>query len=191
MLRKQRIEALTDGVIAIVITLMVLEIKAPYINGNIDMGALILQIVTYGFSFLIIAIIWLNHYHLLTNAAQLSTKQIWINYMLLFCISLIPLPTRELGEHFGNPNSHALYGVVLGLTSVFYSLFHWAIDDSIKHIHKTERKKFSIKNWSSVVLYFSASIFSYLSVYVSASIFILIPMLYFIPSRKILSPNEI
>lgn len=189
MLNKTRLEFLTDGVIAIVLTMMVLEIKLPVRNNHINWLDFGTHILIYALSFAVIAIVWYNLYHLFTNVKHTSHKFTWLNLALLFCISLIPLPTAQIGEHFFEPDYHLAYGLILGLNSILFSLIQHHIHNDAEHLAKTKKKQLNLKNWITVVVYFSAGAISYFSVYLSMLIYILIPIVFFLPSKEIIK-NE-
>jgi uncharacterized membrane protein len=108
-----RVEAFSDGVIAIIVTIMVLELKAP---AQASAAALLSQwptFLSYALSFLIIAIYWVNHRHVVRYAVRVSAPLIWANMLVLFTISLIPLATAWLGGHLAAPVPNIVYGLVL------------------------------------------------------------------------------
>lgn len=185
MLSKDRLEFLVDGVIAIVLTMMVLEIQLPTIEESIDWYPLLFQICIYALSFAVIAIIWYNHYHLFTNVKHVHPSLTWLNLGLLFCISLIPLPTDELAKHFSNPDFHLLYGLILGFTSTIYTLIQLIVHSSVSHLEPKTKHKLNLKNWLTVISYFTASALCFISIYISLFIFAAIPLSFLIPSKSI------
>jgi uncharacterized membrane protein len=98
-MRKERFEVFTDAVIAIIMTLMILEIKLPELTAA-SLWTFLQHITIYALSFLVIAITWLNHHIMFLHVDKIPTRIIWINFMMLFSMSLIPLATGHLGEHF-------------------------------------------------------------------------------------------
>src|ERR1700710_1392123 len=95
---KGRLEAFSDGVIAVIITIMVLELKAPADGSFAALLRLDHPLLNYILSFLVVAIVWVNHHHLVTQITRVNAKVLWVNIMLLFWLSLIPLATAYLGQ---------------------------------------------------------------------------------------------
>ncbi len=181
-MKKEQLATFNDAVLAIVITLMVLEIKLPELDAG-DLIVLTQHIGVYGLSFLVVAIVWWNLRIILIPLEDVDNKVIWPDLFLLFFISLIPLPTQALGEHFYQRESHIFYAIIMALVSIAYSLLHVQI---VKKAEKLDKKCLSIslwKNWLATALYLSAIPLSFVSVYISGSIFILVPALYFLPSH--------
>src|SRR5271166_3501798 len=108
-----RIEAFSDGVIAVIITIMVLEMKVPRDTTLTSLLGIAPQFLAYLLSFLVVAIMWVNHHHLLHAARRADARLLWSNNNLLFWMSLIPFVTAYMGDHFRDPRAVALYGVVL------------------------------------------------------------------------------
>lgn len=181
-MKREQLEVFNDAVIAIVITLMVLEIKLPELPGG-DLWLLARHIGIYALSFVFVAIVWLNLRIIFRPIEWVCNLIIWLDLLLLFMISLVPLPTQAMGEFFLERESHIFYGLVLALLSVAYALLHWQI---IQHSKNLDRKCHSIsfgKNYLAIGLYSLSIPLSFVSLYLSAAIFILIPALYFLPSQ--------
>jgi uncharacterized membrane protein len=124
---KSRLEAFSDGVIAIIITIMVLEMKVPH---GADVAALVELrhvFVSYVLSFIYVGIYWNNHHHLLHATSKVSGAVLWANLHLLFWLSLLPFATAWMGENHFAPKPTALYGAVLFLAAVAYKLLQNAI----------------------------------------------------------------
>jgi uncharacterized membrane protein len=119
---KGRLEAFSDGVIAIVITIMVLELKVPHGDTWSVLGPLVPVFISYVLSFVHVAIYWNNHHHLLQATKRVSGAVLWSNAHLLFWLSLIPFVTAWMGENAFAPNAVALYGIVLILCALAYSI---------------------------------------------------------------------
>lgn len=117
-----RLEAFSDGVIAIIITIMVLELKVPHGNNLAALRPLIPIILSYILSFIFIAIYWNNHHHLFQAARQVNGRILWANVHLLFWLSLIPFATAWMGENNFASVPVALYGVVLLFTAIAYTI---------------------------------------------------------------------
>jgi uncharacterized membrane protein len=124
---KGRLEAFSDGVLAIVITIMVLELRPPEGTTFEDLFALWPKFLAYAMSFAYIAIYWVNHHHLLQAAHTVSGRVLWANMSLLFSLSLVPFATAWMGEHAFGPNTVLIYNVVLILPSLSYAMLIWAL----------------------------------------------------------------
>lgn len=184
-----RLEAFSDGVIAIIVTIMVLELRAPSQptwRALLKVGPIFLS---YGLSFLVVAIMWVNHHHLIHVVREVTARLLWSNLNLLFWMSLVPFVTDFLGKNYHHPMAVAIYGVDLGLCgSAFYLLRTELIrqhggDPELLAYHASVQRK----NAFSALLYLSAAPLAYVSVYVSFFIFALIPALYFLPEKKLVS----
>jgi uncharacterized membrane protein len=133
---KNRLEALSDGMIAIIITIMVLEMKVPHGGGMETLVPLVPVFLSYVLSFVYLAIYWNNHHHMIHTCRSVTGPMLWANLHLLFWLSLIPFATGWMGEnHFGSAPS-ALYGVVLLMAAIAYWILQQIIiisqgDDSI------------------------------------------------------------
>jgi len=183
-MNKGRIETFTDGVIAIIITLMVLSIKLPHLTTTTGM-VLLRHISIYGLSFISIAIIWLNHHNMFMVIEKVDTRTIWANIFLLFFMSLIPLPTKALGEDFFERESHVFFGIILTATSITYSILQTMIISTMAKVSTENKTNTNRLNWFASLLYASSIPLSFISVYLSTFIFILIPIVYFIPTKKL------
>lgn len=188
----QRVEAFSDGVIAIIITIMVLELKTPE---SPTFGALLPLapiFLSYALSFLVVAIMWVNHHHLLHIAKHPSAKLLWTNNFLLFFMSLIPFVTAYLGDHPLSPFAVASYGFVLTLSAMAFTILRYEINRHHRDNHGLTRhnRKMFTKSAASTLLYASSIPLAYLSVWCAYFIFVLIPVIYFLPERKIVSTNQ-
>jgi uncharacterized membrane protein len=119
---KGRLEAFSDGVIAIIITIMVLELKAPHSQSLEAMRPLIPVFLSYLLSFIYVGIYWNNHHHLLHAAQKVDGRVLWANLHLLFWLSLVPFVTSWVGQSGFGPYSVALYGVLLLLAAIAYTI---------------------------------------------------------------------
>ena len=177
-MKKERLDAITDPVLAIIVTLLVLEIKIPELTVE-NTSKIAQQILVYAVSFVTIAILWLSHHHMFVETERISLGVVWINYFLLFATSLIPLATAPLSEHFYERPSHIFYGFVVGLVSFLYSL----LQDQ-----NSRKSKIKLKvsthwvNWVTCSLYFTSIPLSYFSIYISTVIFVFCPVMYFMLS---------
>ena len=126
-MRRNRIEAFSDGVLAIIITIMVLELKVPHGEGFDALRPLLPVLLSYILSFIYIGIYWNNHHHMLHTVEHVSASVLWANLHLLFWLSLFPFVTAWAGENNFAPNPTALYGFVMLMAAVAYSVLHQRI----------------------------------------------------------------
>ena len=182
-----RPEAFSDGVIAIIITIMVLELKVP--NGVSGMALLRLTPVflSYLLSFLVVAIMWVNHRHLIHVAKRVEPGLLWTNNLLLFWMSLIPFVTAYLGQNHTAPVPVAAYGAVLTLAAFSFTLLRRVVNRH--HIHNAEldahNRRALRKSTISTLVYAASVPAAFVSVYWSFAIFALIPMMYFLPEQQL------
>ncbi len=183
---KNRLEAFSDGVIAIIITIMVLELKVPHGTAFSDLAALIPVFLSYVLSFAYVGIYWNNHHHMLHAAHKVNGCVLWANLHLLFWLSLIPFATGWMGENSLATLPVALYGVVLLMAGVAYyilahSLFILHGDDSIlaKALGKDSKTKLSI------LLYAVAIALAFVQAWLSITLYILVAAIWFLPDRRI------
>jgi uncharacterized membrane protein len=119
-MHKTRLEAFSDGVIAIIITIMVLELKVPHGDSFAALKPLVPVFLSYVLSFVYVGIYWNNHHHLLSSARQINGSVLWPNLHLLFWLSLVPVATGWMGENHFAPATLALYGAVLLMAALAY-----------------------------------------------------------------------
>jgi uncharacterized membrane protein len=184
-IKTSRIEAFSDGVIAIVLTIMVLELKVPEHSGHglWDglLAPLLPKLVPYILSFVVIAIMWVNHHRLLDSAQRSDNAVLWYNIHLLFWMTLIPVSTAYLGDNPFDTVAVAAYGFVLAACSTAFTLLRWWLT-------RDEHGRFSplqagiLKKSVVATLIYAASIpMAFASVYVAMAIFLVIPALFFVP----------
>lgn len=124
---KNRLEAFSDGVLAIIITIMVLEMRVPHGETLADLLPVAPVFVSYILSFVYVGIYWNNHHHLLYSVRHVSGRILWANLHLLFWLSLLPFATGWMGENHFAPLPTALYGLVLLMAALAYQVLQWAI----------------------------------------------------------------
>src|SRR6516165_4402261 len=124
---KNRLEAFSDGVVAILITIMVLELKAPPGSGWSALHAAVPSLLTYVLSFVFLGIYWNNHHHLLHATDRVNGKILWANLHLLFWLSLIPFVTSWMGEHYLETVPTAVYGIVMLAAAIAYKILQNSI----------------------------------------------------------------
>jgi uncharacterized membrane protein len=185
-MKKGRLEAFSDGVIAIIITIMVLEMKVPHGGGLKDLAPLLPVFLSYVLSFLYVGIYWNNHHHMLHASTTVTGAVLWANLHLLFWLSLFPFTTGWMGEnHFAGVPS-ALYGAVLLMAAIAYYLLQQAIiraqgADSIL-------KEAIGRDWKgklSPVLYIVAIVATLRFSWMAQTIFVIAALIWLIPDRRI------
>jgi len=185
---KSRIEAFSDGVIAIIITIMVLELHIPELKDKFSdsdvwnaLFSLLPKLFAYLLSFIVVAILWLNHHSLFDKLPHSNSKLVWYNVFLLFAMSLIPLPTAFIAEYPALHQAAAFYGAVMFLNAFAFFLMRRYVEMHAKLI--PYNKLIQKSNLISTILYFSSIPLAFVSVYISYIIFIGIPIWYFLPDR--------
>src|SRR3954468_8485093 len=126
-MEKNRLEAFSDGVLAIIITIMVLELKVPHGADFAAIEPLLPVFLSYVLSFIYIGIYWNNHHHLIKAADRINGSILWANLHLLFWLSLLPFVTGWMGENHFTPLPSALYGAVLLFAAIAYYILQWLI----------------------------------------------------------------
>jgi uncharacterized membrane protein len=184
-----RLEAFSDGVIAIIVTIMVLELRAPSQPTWTALLKVAPIFLSYGLSFLVVAIMWVNHHHLIHAVHEVTARLLWSNLNLLFWMSLVPFVTEFLGKNYRSPMAVALYGLDLAMCGASFYLLRTELVRQDRHDLNLADYHAGIqrKNLFSATLYFLAAPFAYVSVYVSFFIFALIPAMYFLPEKKLAS----
>jgi uncharacterized membrane protein len=184
---KTRLEAFSDGVLAIIITIMVLELKTPHSTHWEAIKPLIPVFTSYLLSFIMVAIYWGNHHHLLHTVSHINSRIIWANMHLLFWLSLIPFATGWVGENNFDTISVAVYATVLAICAIAYYILLRNIVAS--HPHNTSLKlpleKQSRKGFISLIGYLLAIPAAFVNSLISVLIFVLIAILWWIPDRNI------
>lgn len=190
---KNRLEAFSDGVIAIVITIMVLEMKVPHLAGTdrtvptfADLKPVLPVFLSYVLSFIYIGIYWNNHHHLLHATHTVSGGILWANLHLLFWLSLIPFVTGWSGENHLATAPTALYGVVLFMSGVAYFI----LQSVIVRVHGNQSVLAralggDIKGKASLAMYVAAIAIAFVSPLASGGLYILVALLWLIPDRRI------
>ena len=182
-----RIEAFSDGVIAVIITIMVLELKVPRDTTLTSLFSVAPQFLAYLFSFLTVAIMWVNHHHMLRVAKRADAQLLWSNNNLLFWMSLVPFVTAYVGNNYRDPRAAGLYGAVLfmcGLAFMFLRsaiLCHLGDKPEVVAYHRRVQRK----NLISAALYAAAIPLGFIDVRISYFIFVAVALSYFLPERKL------
>jgi uncharacterized membrane protein len=183
---KGRLEAFSDGVLAIIITIMVLEMKVPHGDDWSALQPLLPVFSTYVLSFVYLGIYWNNHHHMLHTTQRVSGAVLWANLHLLFWLSLFPFVTGWMGENHFKPAPTALYGIVLLMAAIAYWALQRAIiasqgDDSI--LAKAIGRDF--KGKVSPLLYAVAIIASFFELWIAGFIYVFVALMWLVPDRRI------
>lgn len=183
---KNRLEAFSDGVLAIIITIMVLEMKVPHGDTPATLMPLLPVFLSYVLSFVYIGIYWNNHHHMLHTVSRVSGAILWANLHLLFWLSLFPFVTGWMGENHFAALPAALYGVVLLLASVAYWLLQKAIiaDQGAGSLLARAVGK-DAKGRLSPALYAVAIPLAFVSSWLAQAIYVAVALMWLIPDRRI------
>ncbi|MFT3773104.1 MAG: TMEM175 family protein [Minicystis sp.] len=183
---KGRLEAFSDGVIAILITIMVLELKVPHGGDLAALQPLLPVFLSYVLSFVFLGIYWNNHHHMLHAADRINGKILWANQHLLFWLSLVPFVTGWMGENHFAPLPTAVYGAVLFCAGVAYKILQTAI---VAHQGDDSRLAAAVgkdlKGSLSAVLYAAAIPLAFVHQWVSHAIYVAVALVWLIPDRRI------
>lgn len=182
----ERISAFSDGVIAIIITIMVLELKVPHGADLAALSGLVPVFLTYVLSFIVLGIYWNNHHHMLYLTDRVTGSILWANLHLLFWLSLMPFVTGWMGENHFAPLPTAAYGVVLFFSGIAYYLLEQTI---IRFQGPNSRLEAAVgsdaKGKISVVLYALAIPLAFVQELLSDAIYVLVALMWLIPDRRI------
>ena len=183
---KNRLEAFSDGVLAIVITIMVLELKVVHDSSIEALTKIIPTFLSYVLSFIYIGIYWNNHHHLLHTLKKISGSILWANLHLLFWLSLIPFTTAWMGENNFAPAPAAIYGVVMLMAGIAFFILQQLIiasqgEDSI--LKKAVGK--DLKGKISPVLYVIAIPFAFWFQWISIGLYVLVAIIWLVPDKRI------
>jgi TMEM175 potassium channel family protein len=185
-MNKGRLETFSDGVIAIILTIMVLEMKVPPGVELDALGPLLPALLSYVLSFLYIGIYWNNHHHVFHAVQRVSGMTLWANLHLLFWLSLVPFVTRWMGEsHFGTWPV-AAYGAVLLMCAVAWDLLRrLLLRGHERNSALTRAMSGNLKEWVSLMLYAVAIGMAFVHTWVACALYALVALIWFIPDRRI------
>jgi len=183
---KQRLEAFSDGVIAIIITVMVLEMKVPQGADRAALRPLIPVLLSYVLSFVFLGIYWSNHHHLLQAVRHVNGRVLWANLHLLFWLSLTPFVTSWMGENHFAAWPVAVYGAVLLLAAVAYFI----LTRELIALHGRDSTLAAalgsdLKGKASLVLYAAAIPLAFWHPWIACALYVLVAVLWLIPDRRI------
>jgi uncharacterized membrane protein len=183
---KGRLEAFSDGVIAIIITIMVLEMKVPHGTDLAALRPIIPVFVSYVLSYVFIGIYWTNHHHLMQAVDKVNGSILWRNIHLLFWLSQVPFTTGWMGENHFAPLPMALYGLVLLMAAIAYYFLVRAI---LAHHGRDSRVAAALgrdfKGKASVLLYVAGLVLAFVSRWAAGAIYVLVAVIWFIPDSRI------
>ncbi|PYV90154.1 MAG: hypothetical protein DMG90_09785 [Acidobacteria bacterium] len=185
-MNKARLEAFSDGVIAIIITIMVLEMKVPHGDRLEDLVPLVPTFLSYVLSFLYVGIYWNNHHHMLHASTVVTAAMMWANLQLLFWLSLFPFATGWMGQNHFTAAPTAVYGVILLMAAIAYYLLQQAIIRA--QGHDSILKKAVGHDWKgklSLVLYVVAIVATLRSTWIAQGIYAVAALIWLIPDRRI------
>jgi uncharacterized membrane protein len=183
---KTRLEAFSDGVLAIIITIMVLELKVPHGDSLAILKPLIPVFLAYVLSFVYVAIYWNNHHHLMHTVDHVSASILWANMHLLFWLSLIPFATAWMGENHFSAMPAALYGFILMMAGIAY----WLLQQAIIRSHGRDSLLAKaigndIKGHASILLYAIAIPLAFYMELLAGFLYLLVALWWLIPDRRI------
>ena len=180
-----RLEAFSDGVIAIIITIMVLELRPPHDTSLSDLRPLLPVFGSYVMSFIFLGIYWNNHHHLLQAAAHLDGRALWANLHLLFWLSLIPFVTAWMGEHNFAQWPVALYGGVLLLSGIAYFILVHTLLAAPGNEFLASALGSDFKGKISIVILLGGIALTFVRPWLACASYILIAVMWMIPDRRI------
>ena len=183
---KDRLAAFSDGVIAIIITIMVLELHVPHGSDLSTLATIAPSFLTYVLSFIYVGIYWNNHHHLLHTVTRVDGLILWANLHLLFWLSIIPVTTAWMGQNLGAPLPTAIYGAALLMPAIAYVLLQRAI------IHRqgtqsvlAEALGGDLKGKISPILYIAGIVLAFVNPWLSIALYVLVAVIWLVPDQRI------
>ncbi|MFV1883412.1 MAG: TMEM175 family protein [Balneola sp.] len=193
IISKNRLEAFSDGVFAIIITLLVLEIKVPELDSTVTSAGLMKVLIhevpsflSWVISFLIVAVFWVNHHRFFEELRQTDNKLVWMNMFLVLCVSFIPFPSGLVGNYPGNTTAILLFGIVMISASLIFSGMRYYVL-KIPELHREECKEVTLRHRARLSLIMGpglwcvATLSSLIHPYLALVFFALIPIYFIIP----------
>ena len=185
-MKKGRLEAFSDGVIAIIITIMVLELHVPHGDQLKDLSSMLPKLITYILSFTYVGIYWNNHHHMLSAVERINGSILWANLHLLFWLSLVPFATAWMGENHFSLWPVVLYGAVLMLCGFAYGLLCKLL---IKEAGPRSPLALAVGNdpkaTLSEIIYVGAVGLAFVDPRISMGLYVVVAVIWFIPDRRI------
>ena len=185
---KSRLEAFSDGVIAIIITIMVLELKVPHGDGFEALRPLAPVFLSYVLSFIYVGIYWTNHHHLVQVVTRITGGVLWSNLHLLFWLSLMPFATGWMGENDYSAVTVASYGFVLFMSSLAYLILAHCLEVENEALEKAIGR--NRKGKLSMLLYALGIVVSCVHPMMGFGVYVLVAAIWFIPDRRIERPYK-
>ncbi len=185
-MNKNRLEAFSDGVLAIIITIMVLEFKVPEEATYEALMPLLPKFLSYVLSFIYVGIYWNNHHHMMHTVKHVNGKILWANLHLLFWLSLIPFATAYNGENHFAPIPMMLYGIILLMNGVAYFILQgFILKEHGKDSVLSKAIGNDYKGKSSPILYIIAVAFANFYPIISGGIYVLVALMWLVPDNRI------
>lgn len=186
-MNKTRLEAFSDGVFAILITILVLELRIPHGDDLAALRPLLPVFLTYILSFIYLGIYWNNHHHMLQATHNINGAVLWTNLHLLFWLSLIPFVTGWMGENHFAALPTAVYGIVLLMAGIAYKILQTAI---VRHPDGGNKKLADaiggdLKGYLSPALYIAAIPLAFVNQWIADALYVAVAAIWFIPDRRI------
>ncbi len=185
-MEKNRLEAFSDGVLAIIITIMVLELRAPHAHGLSALAPLLPVFLSYVLSFIYVGIYWNNHHHMFQSTRHVTGRILWANLHLLFWLSLFPFTTAWMGENHFEATPTAVYGVVLLMAAVAYHILQRSI---IAQQGEGSLLAAAIgRDWKGKVspaCYFAAVLLAFVNPWIACGLYVFVALMWLVPDRRI------
>jgi uncharacterized membrane protein len=185
-MKRNRLEAFSDGVLAIIITIMVLELRVPHGDSLAALRPVLPVFLSYVLSFVYVGIYWNNHHHLLHSTSRVSGGILWANLHLLFWLSLFPFATEWMGENRFTAVPTAAYGAVLLMAAVAYYILQGAI--LARHGPESLLSRALGRDWkgkSSMVFYLAGIVLVWVNPLVSQALYVFVALMWLVPDRRI------
>ena len=182
----RRIEAFSDAVFAIVVTLMMLEVRVPdglaFGHDPAAWRSFATLLVTYALSFLITMILWASHHYLIFTIPRPDRSTIWLNTLILFCVTLIPISAQFFGFHPTSPRAAAAYGFVLMACTASFSLLRaHAMRICPNPVHRAIHWRVLRKAWIAIAIYAAAMLLAFVDIRLAWACFLVTPVMFFLP----------
>jgi uncharacterized membrane protein len=183
---KERLTAFSDGVVAIIITIMVLELRVPRGVSFADLAPMLPVFLSYVLSFIYVGIYWNNHHHMLQLAGSVTGPILWANLHLLFWLSVVPFVSAWMGENHLTTAPVALYGAVLVMNAAAYTILmtllirHEGADSALAQAMGRD-----LKGKISLAIYVAAIALAFVRPIISVALYVLVAMIWFIPDRRV------
>jgi uncharacterized membrane protein len=184
---KGRLEAFSDGVIAILITIMILELKVPHGTDFEAIRPMLPAFLTYVLSFVYLGIYWNNHHHMLQATTRVTGGALWANQHLLFWLSLVPVTTGWMGENHDEPVPTAAYGVVLLFAAIAYTILQTTLvrERAGSNQVLAQAVGSDLKGKASLTLYAVAIPAAFANTWISIAIYVIVALIWLVPDRRI------